>query len=168
MTGWVALLRAVNLGGFNKIPMADLAAMAKRLGLEQARTYIASGNLIFSSALGESELRIMLEQTVAAEWGKPIGVLVRSAAELADVVARNPWPERPGNRVLVLFADEVPSLEGVRQQQGEALALGRREIYIDYVDGVGTSKLVVPAAKAGTARNMNTVRKLAELAGGLS
>ncbi|WP_309752484.1 DUF1697 domain-containing protein [Novosphingobium sp.] len=168
MTGWVALLRAVNVGGNNKIPMADLTALATRLGLEQARTYIASGNLIFASKLGENVLRAVLEQAIAAEWGKPIGVLVRSAEELADVTARCPWPDRPGNRVVAVFSDAALSLDGVRHQADEVLALGQREIFIDYGGGMADSRLVVPAAKAGTARNMNSVRKLAELAGALA
>lgn len=168
MTGWVALLRAVNLGPHNKVPMAELKALAERLGLARAQTYIASGNLIFASDKGEDELRALLEQAIEAEWGKPIGVLVRRAKELADVAARNPWPDRPGSQVLVLFTDREPSLEGVRHQAAEVLALGQREIFIDYADGVGTSKLVVPATKHGTARNMNTVAKLAELAGQIS
>ena len=168
MTGWVALLRAVNVGGNNKIPMAELAALATRLGLGGARTYIASGNLVFASQLGEDELRVMIEQAIAAQWGKSIGVLVRCAAELAEVAARNPWPDRPGNRVVALFTDAVPSLEGVRHQAGEVLALGQREIYADYGEGMASSKLVIPAAKMGTARNMNTVTKLAELTGAVS
>lgn len=168
MTGWVALLRAVNVGGNNKIPMADLAVLATRLGLDGARTYIASGNLIFASAQGEDVLRGLIEDAIEAEFGARIGVLVRSAEDLAEVAARCPWPDRPGNRVVVLFTDGVPSLEGVRHQAGEVLALGRREIFIDYVDGMAGSKLVVPATKSGTARNMNTVRKLAELARALS
>lgn len=167
MTGWVALLRAVNVGGNNKIPMAELAALAKRLGLHGARTYIASGNLIFVSAQGEDELRVLIEDAIEVEFGARIGVLVRNAAELAEVAARCPWPDRPGNRVVVLFTDEQPSLDGVRHQAGELLALGRREIFIDYGEGMAGSKLVVPASKTGTARNMNTVRKLAELAGAL-
>lgn len=168
MTGWVALLRAVNVGGNNKIPMAQLAALATRLGLDQARTYIASGNLIFASKLGEVELLKLIEDAIEAEFGTRIGVLVRSAAELAEVAARCPWPDRPGNRMLVLFTDEGPSLDGVRHQVDEVLALGRREIFIDYGEGMASSKLVVPASKTGTARNMNTVRKLAELASNLS
>lgn len=168
MTGLAALLRAVNVGGNNKISMNDLAALATRLGLEQARTYIASGNLIFASTLGEPALKTMLEQAIAAEWGKPIGVMVRSAAQLADVAARCPWPDRPGNRVMVLFTDEVPSLDGVRHQADEVLALGQREIFIGYGEGMRESKLVVPASKAGTMRNRNTVVKLAELAGALN
>lgn len=167
MTGWVALLRAVNVGGNNKIPMAELAALAKRLGLDGARTYIASGNLIFVSAQGEDELRVLIEDAIEVEFGARIGVLVRNAAELAEVAALCPWPDRPGNRVVVLFTDEQPSLDGVRHQAGEMLALGRREIFIDYGEGMAGSKLVVPASKTGTARNMNTVRKLAELAGAL-
>ena len=168
MSGWVALLRAVNVGGNNKIPMAELAALATRLGLDGARTYIASGNLIFASAQGEDVLRGLIEDAIEAEFGARIGVLVRSAEDLAEVAARCPWPDRPGNRVVVLFTDGVPSLEGVRHQAGEVLALGRREIFIDYGDGMAGSKLVVPATKSGTARNMNTVRKLAELAGAIS
>lgn len=164
MSGWVALLRAVNLGPHNKIPMTELAALGRELGFAGVRTYIASGNLIFASDQREEELRQALEGAIAAQWGKPIGVLMRSGAELAQVAARNPWPDRPGNRVAVLFTDEAPTLEGVRGQAGEVLALGRRELYIDYAEGIGTSKLVVPAAKRGTARNMNTVVKLAELA----
>ena len=168
MTGWVALLRAVNVGGNNKIPMADLAAMATRLGLSGGRTYIASGNLIFASESEESELRVMIEQAIAAQWGKPIGVLMRSAAELAVVAARNPWPDRPGNRVVALFTDAEPSLEGMKHLAGEVLALGRREIYVDYGEGMASSRLVIPAAKMGTTRNLNTVTKLAELAGAVS
>ena len=168
MSGWVALLRAVNVGGNNKIPMAELAAMATRLGLDGARTYIASGNLIFASALGEDALRGMIADAIEAEFGARIGVLVRSAAELAEVAARCPWPDRPGNRVVALFTDEVPSLDGVRHKAGEVLALGQREIFIDYGEGMASSKLVVPASKTGTGRNMNTVGKLAELASNLS
>ena len=168
MTGWVALLRAVNVGGNNKIPMSELAVLATRLGLKDARTYIASGNLLFASERGEEELRGMIEDGIEADFGTRIGVLVRSAAELAEAAARCPWPERPGNRVVVLFTDAEPSLDGVRNQAGEILAMGLREIFIDYGEGMAGSKLVVPAAKAGTARNMNTVRKLAELAGSLA
>ena len=164
MTGWVALLRAVNVGGNNKIAMADLAAMATGLGLGGARTYIASGNLIFASEREEDELRAAIEVAIEAQWGKQIGVLLRSAVQLADVAARCPWPDRPGNRVIALFTDAAPSLEGVRHQDGEVLAMGRREIYVDYGKGMASSKLVIPAAKTGTARNMNTVRKLADLA----
>lgn len=164
MTGWVALLRAVNVGGTGKIAMSDLKVLCEALGLDSVRTYIASGNVVFTSDLGEGELRTLLEDAIAARYGSRIVVLVRSAADLAGVLARNPWPDSPGNRVLVLFTDATPTLEGVRHQAGELLALGLREVFIEYTNGVGTSKLVIPAATSGTARNMNTVARLAQMA----
>lgn len=163
MTGWVALLRAVNVGGNNKIAMPELATLCSELGFAGVRTWIASGNVVFASDLSEDVIRERLEAAIAVRWGKPIGVLVRSAAELAGLVAANPWPDRPGNRVVALFTDAAPSLEGLRNQADEELQLGPRALYINYGQGMATSRLVVPAAKTGTARNMNTVAKLAQL-----
>ncbi|MFM5924308.1 MAG: DUF1697 domain-containing protein [Novosphingobium sp.] len=167
MTGWVALLRAVNVGGTGKLPMAELKVLGEALGLEQVRTYIASGNLIFASHRTEPELREAIEGALEQQYGKRIGVLVRSAAELSGLVAGNPWPDRPGNRVVVLFTDGEVRLEGVRNQGQEKLLAGPRAIFIDYGNGMADSKLVIPAAKTGTARNMNSVAKLAELAAAL-
>ncbi|MFM5955231.1 MAG: DUF1697 domain-containing protein [Novosphingobium sp.] len=164
MSGWVALLRAVNVGGTGKLPMAELKVLGEALGLEQVRTYIASGNLIFASDRTEPELRAAIEGALEQQFGKRIGVLVRSAAELAGLVADNPWPDRPGNRVVALFTDGGVSLEGVRNQRQEKLQAGPRAIYIDYGNGMADSTLVIPAAMTGTVRNMNTVRQLADLA----
>lgn len=164
MTRWVALLRAVNVGGTGKLPMAELKALCEELGFTGARTYIASGNVVFTSELDEDGVRTALEAALLARYGKPIGVLVRSASELAAMVAANPWPDRPGNRVVALFTDAPPSVEGLRGQRDERLALGPRALFIDYGEGMADSKLVVPASKTGTARNMNTVVKLAEMA----
>ena len=164
MTAWIALLRGVNVGGNNKIPMAELKALCEQIGLARVRTYIASGNVIFASDLGEEAIRTAIETAIAKKYGKQIGVLVRSGAEMAEAARLCPWPERPGNRVVALFIDGPVSLDGVRNQQGERLASGPRAIYIDYGDGMADSKLVLPAGKLGTARNMNTVAKLAALA----
>ena len=167
MTGWAALLRAVNVGGTGKLPMAELKALCEGIGLEQVRTYIASGNVIFVSGRGEADLRDSIEAALFAKYQKKFGVLVRSASELSDLAAHNPWPDRPGNRVVAIFVDEPLSLGGVTGQCGEVIALGSRAIYVDYHDGMADSRLRIPCAKAGTARNMNTVRKLAEMAAGL-
>ena len=168
MTAFVALLRAVNVGGTSRLPMSELRDIADELGLENASTYIASGNLIFSSSKSESEVRAMLEKRLAEHMGKPVPIMVRTAAELASVVAANPFKDAPGRRVLATFLAEPPSsdaLEKARGHDGERLALGEREIYVDYCGTLlGRSKLVIPAAAKGTARNMNTVAKLAELA----
>jgi uncharacterized protein (DUF1697 family) len=165
MSAWVALLRAVNVGGTGKLPMADLQAMCEAAGFGSVRTYIASGNVVFTSDADEATIKAALEQALAAYAGKPVGVMVRSAAEMAATRNRNPFPDRPGNRTVVLFTDLPPSLEGVAHQaDGEELALGAREIFIAYTDGMRDSKLRIPAAKGGTTRNMNTVAKLAEMA----
>ena len=164
MSGWVALLRAVNVGG-NKVLMEDLRALAEREGFAGARTYIASGNLVFESALEETEIRQRLEAALEKQYGKPIGVIVRAAEAMAKAVADNPFARQPGNKVAVLFTDEPVSVEGVRRADlGEELVVGERVIYIHYASGMGQSKLVIPAAKAGTMRNMNTVAKLSAMA----
>lgn len=168
MTAYVALLRAVNVGGTGKLPMSELKDIAGELGFENASTYIASGNLIFSSAKGEAEVRDMLEERLAAHMGKRVPVMIRTAEEMAAVAQGNPFKDAPGKRVLATFLAEPPptdALAAVRRQDGERLALGKREIYVDYCGTLlGRSKMVIPAAAKGTARNMNTVAKLAELA----
>jgi uncharacterized protein (DUF1697 family) len=100
-----------------------------------------------------------------------VGVLVRSADGMAQVAADNPFPKAAPNRTVAIFLDEKPpkdTLAGVRGQKDEEIKLGRREIYVHYGDGMGQSKLVIPAAKAGTARNLNTVATLAKMAGELA
>jgi uncharacterized protein (DUF1697 family) len=163
----VALLRAVNVGGTRKLPMTELKAMAGELGFKYAQTYIASGNLLFETELGEGSVKTKLEKRLEDYAGKPVGVMVRTAEEMASVVAGNPFADEPGNRVVAIFLDSAPSKSALTEHKGmndERIALGRREIYIHYPAGQGDSRLVIPAAKAGTARNMNTVKKLAELA----
>ena len=86
---------------------------------------------------------------------------------MADVSANNPFADAPSNRVMAFFLDAPPprdTLDHVTGRKDERIALGTREIYVHYGEGMGTSKLKIPAAKLGTARNMNTVAKLAELA----
>jgi uncharacterized protein (DUF1697 family) len=167
MGAFVALLRAVNVGGTGKLPMSDLKAMCEELGCMSVRTYIASGNVVFSSRKSEAAIKIALEARLLAYAGKPIGVMVRSAAEIAQVHSDNPFPKAAPNRTMAIFLDRPPSadtLSGVRGRKDEEIRLGRREIYVHYGDGMGQSKLVIPAAKTGTARNMNTVATLAQMA----
>jgi uncharacterized protein (DUF1697 family) len=166
MTDFVALLRAVNVGG-RTLAMADLKAVAEALGLENARTHIASGNLLFASSRSEPALKEALEAELTNHMGKPVEVMVRTAKELAAIAKANPFDSEPGNRVVAIFLDEAPPKDAVSQAKNvadERMALGRREIYVHYPSGQGRSKLRIPAAAAGTARNMNTVAKLAELA----
>ncbi|MBR0775424.1 DUF1697 domain-containing protein [Bradyrhizobium diazoefficiens] len=167
MAAFVALLRAVNVGGTSKLPMTALKAMCEELGFAAVRTYIASGNVVFTSRKSETAIKTALEKRLHAYAGAPVGVLVRSAAEMAAVAADNPFPEMATNRTVAIFLDKAPpadTLAGIRGQKDEKIKLGRREIYVHYGDGMGTSKLVIPAAKAGTARNMNTIATLAKMA----
>jgi len=168
VTAYVALLRAVNVGGTGKLPMAELKRIAEGLGFETPHTFIASGNLLFASDKTEAEVCKALEQALEKHMGKPVGILVRTAKEMAAVAEANPFKDSPPNRVhATFFADKPPkdALDHARGLNGERIVLGKREIYIDYGEvGAGRSKLRIPAAAAGTARNMNSVAKLAEMA----
>ncbi|MGA7439107.1 MAG: DUF1697 domain-containing protein [Luteibacter sp.] len=170
MTAYIALLRAVNVGGTGKLPMTELKAMCEAEGFEGVKTYIASGNVVFTSRLKEKAVKTALEARLADYAGKPVGVMVRTAAEMAAVLAANPFPDAPGNRVVAIFLDEAPpkdTLAAARHQASEEIRLGKREVYVRYDDGMASSKLVIPAAKAGTARNINTVAKLTDMAAAL-
>lgn len=169
MTRYVALLRAVNLGAGSTVRSADLKVLGDSLGFGNARTFIASGNLLFDAPGSEATVKAAIEGALAARYGKPIMVLIRSAAEMAAIGDANPFAHAPGNRVVAIFLDAPPpsdALAHARHVAGEEMALGTREIYVRYTDtGMGQSKLVIPAARAGTARNMNTVAKIADLLG---
>jgi uncharacterized protein (DUF1697 family) len=164
MTTYVALLRAVNVGGTGKLPMTELVAMCEACGFARVRTYIASGNVVFDFKGAASHVKALLEARLAAHAGKPVGVLVRTATEMKEVSNANPFPGAAQNRVVAIFLDAPPPADALRHATGaarEELRLGAREIYVHYPDGIGESRLKIPAAKAGTARNMNTVAKLA-------
>jgi|SRR5580692_3322432 uncharacterized protein (DUF1697 family) len=167
MSAFIALLRAVNVGGTGKLPMADLKSLCERAGLAKVRTYIASGNVVFESKSSEAKVKAALESRLAAYAGKPVGVVVRTAAEMAAVLAAHPFPKAPPNRTVAIFLDRSPpvdALEAMTGQRGEVVRLGVREIYVHYPDGMADTKLRIPCAKAGTARNINTIAKLAAMA----
>src|SRR6516165_8508219 len=131
MPTYVALLRAVNVGGTGKLPMTELKAMCEAAGFEKVKTYIASGNVVFVSPLSETAVKTALEAKLADYAGKQVPVMVRTAGEMETVA-----------------------------QTVEVCALGAREIYVHYPSGQANTKLRIPAARDGTARNMNTVAKL--------
>src|SRR5665213_478255 len=129
MTAFIALLRAVNVGGTGKLPMEDLRALCARAGFAKVATYIASGNVVFESDGSEAAVKSALEASLQAYAGKPVGVLVRSGAEMAAVLKANPFPEAAPNRTVAIFLDEPPpahALDDVRGRVGEEIALGTR------------------------------------------
>lgn len=168
MPCFIALLRAVNVGGTGTLSMADLKAICGAAGFAKTRTYIASGNVVFDSDAGEARVKAALETGLEDFAGRKIGVMIRSAVEMAAILADNPFSDAPGNRVMAIFLDASPppaSLTTATGIQDERMRLGRREIYVHYPGGMGRSKLRIPAAAQGTARNMNTIARLAAMCG---
>lgn len=167
MTVYVALLRAVNVGGTGKLPMSKLKTMCEDAGFTQAKTYIASGNVVFSSKLPETKVKAALEKRLKDYAGKSADVMVRSATEIVAILKANPFRKETSKFTAAIFLDKKPPRDAVGRASGtkdEKIRLGRREIYVHYPNGMGRSKLKIPAAKSGTARNMNTISALAKIA----
>ena len=112
MASFVALLRAVNVGGTGKLPMSDLNEFCEELGFGAVRTYIASGNVVFRTGRSEAEAKAALEASLQPYTGKPVGVVMRTGAEMTEVLAQNPFPDVLGNRVVAIVLDEVTSPAG--------------------------------------------------------
>jgi uncharacterized protein (DUF1697 family) len=163
----IALLRAVNVGGTGKLPMADFRALCVALGLQDVQTYIQSGNLVARSPLGAPKVKQALEGALAKRLGKPCQVVLRSPAQLQAALEALPFPDAAPNRVLVVLLDAPPpadALQGWKIPGREELRLIGRELFIHFPDGMGKSRLKVPFADSGTGRNLNTLRALLAMA----
>jgi uncharacterized protein (DUF1697 family) len=163
MATFIALLRAVNVGGTTTLAMTDLRSLCEGLGFTHVRTYIQSGNVLFGCRWTEARVRAALEDALLTRTGKRIDVLVRSAKDMATVLGRNPFPSAPSSRVVVLFLDRAPekaALDAITIPGREQVRPAGREIYVHYPDGIGRSKLKLAGLGTGTARNINTVAKL--------
>ena len=164
----IALLRGINVGGNKMVAMSDLRDLAGRLGLRNARTLLQSGNLVFHSDKSPAQIEKMLEKELDCV------VFVRTADEWASIVAGNPFPDEakrdPGYLQMMLLKDAKDAATLQPAIVGREVARGNgRAIYIVYPDGMGRSKLTnaLIEKKLGTrvtARNWNTVLKLAALA----
>ncbi|MBT8459600.1 MAG: DUF1697 domain-containing protein [Boseongicola sp.] len=167
MNSYVALLRAVNVGGHGKLAMRDLVKLSEDAGLLSVRTYIASGNVVFRSDLQSDEVKGVLERKLREFTGVDVPVMVRTAEQISACCEACPFQNELGNQVAVIFLDHLvdpDALMNVRGQDDEIAVLGDREIYVYYPSGMGRSKLQIKAAANGTARNMNTVRRLVSMA----
>jgi uncharacterized protein (DUF1697 family) len=176
LTTHVALLRAINVGGRGKVAMADLRRMLAELGFEAPRSLLQSGNLVFACEPTGEALEASLEQETETRLGLATDFIVRGADEWAAIVAVNPFAaiarDDPSHLVVMLLkaAPGAVELEALRAwiPGPEKIEAIRRELYITYPDGIGASKLsgVVIERRLGvrgTARNWNTVTKLAAL-----
>jgi len=178
MTATIALLRSINVGG-RKVVMAELRALAVELGFADARTLLASGNLVFTvGGRSAAEIEALLEDAVATRLGVRTDVMARTAQDWRAVIAGNPFPEeaeRDPAHLVVVALKAAPTPAAIESLRGaisgrEVVRVQGREAYIIYPDGIGESRLtnVVIDRKLdvpGTGRNWNTVLKLAELAG---
>jgi len=178
VTSYVALLRAVNVAG-KSLAMSALRDYAGALGLEDPRTLLQSGNLIFrSTGKKPAELERLLEREAEKRLGMTTDFLVRSERELAAVIANNPFPaaaQRDPAHLLVMLLKEKPAADAVSALRNaivgrESIAAEARQIYIVYPDGIGRSKFTTNLiekrlATRGTGRNWNTLVKLAAAAG---
>src|SRR5205085_363002 len=122
--------------------MDELRKIAAKLGLDEARTYIASGNLLFRSSKEEKALKADLEAAIADHMGAKVGVMIRTAGELAAVLAANPFQSEAPNYTVAIFLDEAPHADCAdcaKNVDDERIALGKREIYVHYPRGQGQS-----------------------------
>ena len=165
MKTYIVFLRAVNVGGTGKMPMADLREICVEIGLSNVKTYIQSGNIVISSVETIETIKAKLETRLFEYAQKNVGVIIRRPEELSDILKNNPFKKCAPNRTIVTFIDGVePSFDGIKNQKSEEIALGDRAIYVHYGEGMAESRLLIPAAKTGTARNINTITKILEMA----
>ena len=179
MSVHIGLLRAINLAGRNRVGMADLRKLLTGLGLENVRSLLQSGNLVFrSDAHTSAQLERLLEDAAKHRLGLETDFFVRTARDWKAVIAGNPFPreaERDPGRLLVIFLKDAPDRDGVKALESaitgrEVVRAKGRHAYIVYPDGIGRSRLTNALIEKklgtrGTGRNWNTVRKLGELAG---
>ncbi len=166
---YAALLRAVNVGGTGKLPMSDLARICENAGLHDIKTYLASGNVVFSSDTPVSAITDMLEQALLTQCGQAVTVFILTAKELARILASHPFQDAPGNKVIAIVLKGPPEAEDIKtsHQTQEMIHVGQREITVFYPEGQGTSRLKLGAAQRGTGRNMNTIAQLATMVSAL-
>jgi uncharacterized protein (DUF1697 family) len=172
---WVALLRGINVGGKNKLPMAALAALFAEAGAGEVRTYIQSGNVVYRAAAGEA-IAATVGERIAARHRLTVPIVVRAGAELAEVARNHPFAARAvdDKALHVLFlaarppAQKIAALDPQRSPDDEFAVVGR-EIYLWLPNGMARTRLTNDyfdraLATTSTARNWRTVRTLAALA----
>lgn len=172
---WVALLRGINVGGKHCVPMKELAALFAKAGCRSVRTYIQSGNVVFTAPGHAAELRASLEQGIGKRFGFAVPVVLRTTRQMAGAIEGNPFAKLglPQERLHVYFLAEQPQPDAIKQldpqrSPGDEFRVLGSEIYLHVPNGMGRTKLTSTYfdSKLGTictARNWNTVQKLLEM-----
>jgi uncharacterized protein (DUF1697 family) len=173
----IVLLRGINLGSRNRIAMPKLREALEEADFDDVQTYVQSGNVVLSSSESAADVARKVERQISKSFGLDIDVVVRTRAQLAKVVERNPLAKVAKNpkRYQVSFLSAKPSAAVMRKLEDaaaekERVVLIGREIYAWHSEGIGRSRLWTLLAGRGlgvtaTARNWTTVTKLLELAG---
>jgi uncharacterized protein (DUF1697 family) len=178
VTRFAALLRSINVGGRNRLPMADLRALVESLGFEDVTTYLQSGNVVFSGPGSARATAQAIQDRIAADAGLAVPVVVRSGTQLADVVRSTPYGDLGADlkTLHVTFLDSEPGDAGVRELRGRADEFGAdrfeiigTEVYLHCPGGYGETKLNNSYLErrlgvTATTRNWRTVTALADLA----
>jgi uncharacterized protein (DUF1697 family) len=173
---YLALLRGVNVGGKNKLPMSDLVDICIEAGCKNVRTFIQSGNVIFNTnARSRAQLPGKITALIAERFGYRIPVTLRTLEKLSAVVANNPFLEQGGSEdaLHVLFLADVPNPDVVagldpERSPGDAFLVRGQEIFLKLSNGAADSKLTnnyfdKKLGTISTGRNWRTVTKLLEL-----
>jgi len=173
----IALLRGINVGGKNKLPMKDLAALFREAGCEDVRTYIQSGNVLYRVGDTPADaIPSLISASIEDRFGYRIPVVTRTAADLRAIVEANPFAESgaAADKLLVLFLADAPSPEQVEaldpnRSPGDEYAVVGREVYLHCPNGFARSKLTnsyfdSALSTTSTGRNWRTVGKLLERA----
>jgi uncharacterized protein (DUF1697 family) len=174
----IVLLRGINIGPRNRIAMPALRAALEEAGFENVRTYVQSGNVVLDSTAKPEAVQRKVEALIEKEFGLEIAVVVRTKAQLAAVVKKNPLgkvAKNPKTYQVTFLAKKLPAkavsaLEEAATQD-EQLVVAGREVYAWHPEGVARSKLWAKLAGqglgvTGTSRNWTTVEALLELADG--
>jgi uncharacterized protein (DUF1697 family) len=175
MTTFVSMLRGVNVAGHRRLKMSELAEIITSLGYDSVRTYVQSGNVVFSTNIADAcSLAKRVEKELKGRLGLDVAVIIRTARELATIVARNPFAGKEQSRLHVTFLYTKPAhvqtekMEAV-QGEDEEFAVSSREVFLFLPNGYGRTKLSnnffekalnVPA----TTRNWKTVTTLLDMA----
>lgn len=181
MTIYIGLLRGINVGGKNKIKMAELKHMLENMGLDCVQTYIQSGNVLFQSNEREEVLRQRIEQEIETVFGFPVIVMLRTAAELEQIIQNFPFSEdvvaeveasSVGESLYVSLMVEAPAQEAVDRlsaygSHGDEYCVEGREVYLLFRHSIRNSKLANNLKKLdvpATVRNWKTLNKLSAMA----
>jgi uncharacterized protein (DUF1697 family) len=177
MPTFVSLFRGINVGGHHRIKMNELKNLYETLGLKDVQTYIQSGNVVFTSDDADTtRVQQQLEESVVQTFGFHVEIIVRTADELQDIIAKNPFQGQQNKEsqwVVVMFLATMPDKTAqenlLKAYDGpEEIFFSGKEVFLYYTDGIGRSKLSnnfleKKLKTVGTARNWNTVLQLQEM-----